>query len=94
MSSHVGGSPACLSLKLVGHDGCGCHELFWKDLSMKSIQCFVHLGCSECVLSDFSDSWENHSHREELLRGHLEWSHSGRRVVSSLLASGVEKFPP
>lgn len=35
-----------------------------EDLGTKSIQCYVHLDCNERVLSDCSDSWENHSHRE------------------------------
>lgn len=92
MSSPVGGSQAGFSPVMVGHNCCGCRELFWKDLSMRSTQCFVHIGCNECILSNCSDSQENHSHREDLLRGHLEWSRSGQRAVSSLLASGVENF--
>ena len=94
MSSSVGGSQAGFCPVMVGHNCCGCRELFWKDLSMRSTQCFVHISCKECILSDCSDSWDNHSLREDLLRGHLEWSRSGQRVVSSPLASGVEKFPP
>lgn len=59
-------------LKLVGHNQCGYHELFRKDLGMKVLWRCVHLGCNECLWSDCSDSRENHSHGEDPQKGHLE----------------------